>query len=106
MFRRIANLIKGFLSLFISGIEKQNPEALLEVEDADVSQFRARVSAAGDRRLATGRDFSSSGTLKGKSLFHPLRLALTGRESGPDMGKLLPMIGRARAAARLTGMRA
>ncbi len=45
-------------------------EALLEVEDADVSQFRARVSAAGDRRLATGRDFSSSGTLKGKSLFH------------------------------------
>jgi len=32
MFRRIGNLVKGFLSLFISGLEKQNPEALLEAE--------------------------------------------------------------------------
>jgi phage shock protein A len=32
MFRRISNLIKGFLGLFIGGIEKKNPEALLEVE--------------------------------------------------------------------------
>src|SRR3954447_12884985 len=33
MFRRITNLIRGFFSLFIRGIEKQNPEALLEVEN-------------------------------------------------------------------------
>src|SRR5712691_3012534 len=32
MFRRIANLFRGFLSLFIGGIERQNPEVLLEVE--------------------------------------------------------------------------
>lgn len=32
MFHRIGNLIRGFLSLFISGIEKRNPEALLEIE--------------------------------------------------------------------------
>ncbi|MCP5555761.1 MAG: PspA/IM30 family protein [Akkermansiaceae bacterium] len=32
MFRRLANIIKGFFGLFISGLEKQNPEALLEVE--------------------------------------------------------------------------
>lgn len=32
MFQRIANLIRGFLSLFVSGIEKRNPEALLEAE--------------------------------------------------------------------------
>ncbi|MEZ5330021.1 MAG: PspA/IM30 family protein [Verrucomicrobiales bacterium] len=32
MFKRIANLFRGFLGLFISGLEKQNPEALLEVE--------------------------------------------------------------------------
>lgn len=32
MFRRIANLIRGFFSMFISGLEKQNPEALLEIE--------------------------------------------------------------------------
>ena len=42
---------------------------------------------------ATGR--------KGKALFHPLRLALTGRESGPDMHALLPLIGEAEARARL-----
>src|SRR5688500_18419525 len=32
MFRRIANLFRGFLSLFASGMETRNPEALLEVE--------------------------------------------------------------------------
>ena len=37
----------------------------------------------------------------GKSLFHPLRLALTGRDSGPEMAVLLPLIGRDEAVARL-----
>lgn len=32
MWRRISNLFRGFLSLFVSGLERQNPEALLEVE--------------------------------------------------------------------------
>lgn len=40
---------------------------------------------------------------KGRALFHPLRLALTGRENGPELKVLLPMIGRARAHARLSG---
>jgi len=39
--------------------------------------------------------------LKGKALFHPLRLALTGRESGPEMAGLLTRMGRDRAVARL-----
>jgi len=38
---------------------------------------------------------------KGRALFLPLRLALTGQEHGPDMAALLPLIGRDRAAARL-----
>ena len=46
-------------------------------------------------RLATGA--------KGKALFHPLRLALTGQESGPELKALLPLIGRARALERLAG---
>ncbi|HEX8642846.1 MAG TPA: glutamate--tRNA ligase [Allosphingosinicella sp.] len=37
----------------------------------------------------------------GKSLFRPLRLALTGRDSGPEMAALLPLIGREAAIARL-----
>ena len=40
---------------------------------------------------------------KGRALFHPLRLALTGREHGPELKKLLPLIGRAKALARLNG---
>ncbi|MEO6359117.1 MAG: glutamate--tRNA ligase, partial [Sphingomicrobium sp.] len=39
---------------------------------------------------------------KGKALFLPLRLALTGHEHGPEMSALLPRIGRARALERLT----
>ena len=38
---------------------------------------------------------------KGKALFKPLRLALTGRESGPDMAELLPLIGEETARRRL-----
>jgi len=44
MFGRIANLFKGFLSLFISGIEKSNPEALLEVEKENLRKQIARYN--------------------------------------------------------------
>jgi glutamyl-tRNA synthetase len=40
---------------------------------------------------------------KGRGLYHPLRLALTGRGDGPELKKLLPLIGRARTLARLKG---
>lgn len=40
---------------------------------------------------------------KGKALFHPLRLALTGREQGPELAALLPLIGRVKVQARLSG---
>ncbi|MCG2842170.1 glutamate--tRNA ligase [Sandaracinobacter sp. RS1-74] len=38
---------------------------------------------------------------KGKSLFMPLRLALTAQPHGPDMAALLPLIGREEALTRL-----
>jgi glutamyl-tRNA synthetase len=37
----------------------------------------------------------------GKPLFHPLRRSLTGRDSGPEMAALLPLIGRDETIARL-----
>ena len=43
---------------------------------------------------------------KGRDLFHPLRIALTGRENGPELRALLPLIGRERALARLKGEQA
>lgn len=39
---------------------------------------------------------------KGRALFHPLRLALTGEESGPELKALLPLIGRERVLKRFT----
>jgi glutamyl-tRNA synthetase len=50
---------------------------------------------AADVKQATG--------IKGKALFQPLRLALTGREHGPELKLLLPLVGRERALARLKG---
>ncbi|RZK02395.1 MAG: glutamate--tRNA ligase [Novosphingobium sp.] len=47
----------------------------------------------GELKQATGR--------KGKPLFLPLRQALTGRDHGPDMAALLPLIGREAAVERL-----
>jgi glutamyl-tRNA synthetase len=38
---------------------------------------------------------------KGKELFLPLRLALTGLEHGPELAKLLPLIGREQVIERL-----
>ena len=40
---------------------------------------------------------------KGRGLFMPLRLALTGREKGPEIAPLLAFIGRERIIARLSG---
>jgi glutamyl-tRNA synthetase len=42
----------------------------------------------------------------GRALFHPLRMALTAREDGPELKLLLPLIGRRRALARLQGQKA
>jgi glutamyl-tRNA synthetase len=39
--------------------------------------------------------------LSGDALIAPLRLALTGEDSGPKLSDLLPLIGRSRAASRL-----
>ncbi|KLE34554.1 glutamate--tRNA ligase [Aurantiacibacter luteus] len=44
-------------------------------------------------KVGTGR--------KGRELFQPLRQALTGRDHGPDMAELLPLIGEERARERL-----
>lgn len=41
--------------------------------------------------------------LKGRALFHPLRLALTGQDKGPEMHTLLLLMGRNRALPRLCG---
>jgi glutamyl-tRNA synthetase len=57
----------------------------------DGATFRAWTEAL---RQATGRS--------GRALWRPLRLALTGEESGPELKDLLPLMGRDRALLRLS----
>lgn len=68
--------------------------AVLPAEPWDESTWSAWTAAV---KAATGA--------KGRALFHPLRLALTAREAGPELKTLLPFIGRERALARLAGRR-
>ena len=49
------------------------------------------------------RSVSEATGAKGRGLFMPIRLALTGQERGPEIGPLLPFIGRDRILARLRG---
>jgi glutamyl-tRNA synthetase len=66
--------------------------AALPPEPWDLGTWQQWTSAV---KAATG--------LKGRALFHPLRLALTGLDTGPELKLLLPLMGRARVAARLSG---
>ena len=49
MFKRLANIFKGFLGLFVSGMENRNPEALLELEKENlrkqITQFNQGLVA-------------------------------------------------------------
>ena len=45
LFARMGQLVKGFFSLFISGLEESNPEALLEAAKTD---FRTKVAQYND----------------------------------------------------------
>lgn len=63
---------------------------LLPPEPWDAAVWQSWTQAV---RTETGR--------KGKELFMPLRLALTGREHGPELRALLPLIGRRTAEERL-----
>jgi glutamyl-tRNA synthetase len=78
--------------------------ATIAEEDRDFLAEAARIAESldwsdpwpaltGALKAVTGR--------KGRALFLPLRLALTGREHGPDMAALLPLIGKENALARL-----
>ena len=66
--------------------------ALLPPEPWDGSTWKSWTEAV---KQATG--------IKGRALYHPLRLALTGLERGPELKDLLPLIGYDRATARLSG---
>ena len=70
----------------------QQAAGLLPQGDWGTGSWDALINAVKDK---TGR--------KGKELFMPLRLALTGMEHGPDMKTVFALLGRDRAEKRLLG---
>ena len=68
---------------------------------AEAHRVAAAIDWAGDPWPALTDALKAATARKGKALFHPLRRALTGRDSGPEMGPLLRLIGQALARDRL-----
>ena len=82
------------------------PKSPIAAEDRDFLAQAAALAAnldwSTDPWLELANALKAATGRKGKALFLPLRLALTARESGPEMAPLLQRIGRDRAVARLT----
>jgi glutamyl-tRNA synthetase len=75
------------------------------IEDADFARAAADLLPAEPWNEETWGEWTAAVKTatgrKGKALFLPLRLALTGLDHGPELKHLLPLIGRARVEARL-----
>lgn len=79
-----------------------NPDAEAVLREAGPEFFRTAAAtwSAGEPVDFTTRLRQATGH-KGRSLFHPLRVALTGEADGPELGRLIPLLGTARVAERL-----
>jgi glutamyl-tRNA synthetase len=77
------------------------------IEDAGLAQTAAALLPEepwGEETWpAWTKAVSAAAGVKGRALYHPLRLALTGLEHGPELKKLLPLIGHAKCLSRLNG---
>ena len=74
-------------------------EERLLVKDAAAAAEKLDWGAEPWRALT--EELKQSSGKKGRELYHPLRVALTGRESGPEMAGLVAAMGRDRAVRRL-----
>ena len=80
------------------------------IDDAEVTKAAAECLPGGalEAEIWAGwtRAIAASTGKKGRGLFMPLRLALTGKEKGPELAPLLAFMGRERVIARLQGQSA
>jgi glutamyl-tRNA synthetase len=67
----------------------------------DAATAAGQLDWAADPWRALTDEVKAATGKKGRELFHPLRLALTGRESGPEMAGLVAAMGRDKAVRRL-----
>ena len=78
-----------------------------EIEDQAVTDAAADLLPKGELQAdiwgAWTKAVAAATGVKGRGLFMPLRLALTGRRTGPEIAPLLAFMGRDRILARLRG---
>jgi glutamyl-tRNA synthetase len=75
----------------------QDDKALL----GDAARVAAAIDWSDDPWHVLTDQLKVSSGRKGRALFRPLRLAITGRESGPEMAPLVKLIGKERTVKRL-----
>lgn len=77
------------------------------IEDAGFTSQAAQLLPQGEWSEQSWHEFvdavKAQTGRKGKELFMPLRLALTGRTDGPELPKVFALLGREKASARLMG---
>jgi glutamyl-tRNA synthetase len=78
--------------------ELSHEERLLVKDAAAIAE---KLDWAAEPWRALTDELKQSSGKKGRELFHPLRLALTSRESGPEMAGLVARMGKDRAIKRL-----
>ena len=80
------------------------------VEDAEICKIAVETLPQGELTAEIWPSWvaaiSDKSGKKGKALFRPLRLALTGRTEGPEVKNLLKYMGRERVQKRLSGIKA
>ncbi len=67
----------------------------------DAASAAEQIDWSGEPWKALTEAVKAATGKKGRELFHPLRVALTGRDSGPEMAGLVALMGKERAVRRL-----
>ncbi len=79
--------------------EMKGQKPVLEAFEKAFREFSGDFN--GENFMKIVKEVGKSTGAKGKALYHPLRLAMTGREDGPELVKVGPILGRDKVIERL-----
>ncbi len=97
---RMAQVPDRAAPLFAAGGPPEDPEAAEVLREPGAAEVVRALDAAlseaepgdADAWKATVAEVKQASGVKGKALFHPLRVAVTGATAGPELDRLVPLI--------------